>query len=349
MRASQRSHISAAVDRWLAEGLITPEQAQQMRTDIDSRPISPPPEVPATGKKPDGTQQHFPVIIIEALGYLGGAIVVVALGLLVSYFWSDLSTVGQLVLIAAVFGILLGAGVAVPQQLGAPAIRLRSVLWMAATVAWACLIGFTVDNYAGLHDERMAAVAAWSSVALGLLLWYLHREPLQQIAVFIPLLIGVGVGTYLAQGGNPESDNSSWQGAAVWIVSLVWFGLGWFGRIRPAMLATALGAIGSLFGAMMCVENPALAIVGVAMLVALVAAAVARNDFVLLAVAALGSLELLPSTIMQYFPGILAAALVLLLVGLLLIVAALFIARRRNRLATSHIDLRDDQPVGTTR
>ena len=110
MRASQRSHISAAVDRWLAEGLITPEQAQQMRTDIDSRPISPPPEVPATGKKSDGTQQHFPVIIIEALGYLGGAIIVVALGLLVSYFWSDLSTVGQLVLIAAVFGILLGAG-----------------------------------------------------------------------------------------------------------------------------------------------------------------------------------------------------------------------------------------------
>ncbi len=82
MRASQRSHISAAVDRWLAEGLITPEQAQQMRTDIDSRPISQPPEVSATGKKSDGTQQHFPVIIIEALGYLGGAIVVVALGLL---------------------------------------------------------------------------------------------------------------------------------------------------------------------------------------------------------------------------------------------------------------------------
>ena len=76
------------------------------------------------------------------------------------------------------------------------------------------LIRFTVDNYAGLHDERMAAVCRLSSVALGLLLWYLHREPLQQIAVFIPLLIGVGVGTYLAQGGNPESDNSSWQGCS---------------------------------------------------------------------------------------------------------------------------------------
>ncbi|HAM23643.1 MAG TPA: hypothetical protein DCQ04_15550 [Actinobacteria bacterium] len=349
MRASQRNQVSAAVDRWLAGGLITSEQAQQLRADIESRPTSRPSQLPATGKKAAGTQQHFPVIIIEALGYLGGAIVVVALGLLVSYFWSDLSTGGQLVLIAAVFLILIGAGVAVPQQLGAPAIRLRSVLWVAATIAWAFLIGFTVDNYAGLHDERMAAVAAWSSVALGLLLWFLHREPLQQIAVFVPLLIGVGVGTYLAQGGDPESDNSIWQGAAVWIVSLVWFGLGWFDRIRPAMLATALGAIGALFGAMMCVENPALAVVGVTMLAALVAAAVARNDFVLLAVAAFGSIELLPSTIMQYFPGILAAALVLLLVGLLLIVAALYIARRRNRFATSQIDLRSNQPVGTTR
>lgn len=319
-----------------------------MRSDLRGEGVATATVTAPTTREPSvasPVRTHLPTMLIEALGYLGGAIVVVALGLFGSYFWSSISTLVQLLVIAAIFVALLAAGIAVPQQLGGPAVRLRSVLWVAATIAWAFLVGFAVDNYAGLHDERMAAVAAWSALALGLLLWYLNRQPLQHLAVFVALLVGVGVGTYVVQGAEPGMDNPIWEGAAVWVVSLIWFGFAWLDKIRPAELGIALGAIGAMFGAMLCVDNPALATVSMFMLVALAVAAVVRRDFLLLAIGALGSLELLPAVIITYFPGILAAALALLAVGVLLIGAALYIARRRHRQIDAAIDLRDDQRV----
>ena len=342
--------VTTAVENWEADGLISAEQAQQMLADLRVTTAAP------SAQPVSAPKGHIPSLVIEALGYLGGAIVVVALGLFVSYFWTGISTVAQLCVIAAIFVILLAAGAAVPQRLGGPAIRLRSVLWLVATVAWAILIGFAADNFFNLHDEPMAATAAWSTIPLAAGLWYLHREPLQHIGFFFTLAIATGVSAYLLSNPDPESSFEVWPGVAVWVVSLTWFALAWIDRIRPAELGIAIGAIGATFAAMMSVENPALAVMGVVMLAGFVVGAVARRDFVLLAIAALATLQLLPSVMLTYFTGILFAALVLLVVGLTLVGAAIYIARRRHRTGRHEPadidlrdveDLRDDQPLSS--
>lgn len=314
--------------------MVSAEQAAQLRSEMQAHEAS----APQAGQQAQSSlpppttdsKSQLSLMVLEALGYLGGAIVVVALALLGSFVWPELTRVGQLAVIAAIFLLLLGAGFGVPQRLGSPARRLRAVIWAAATVAWAVLVGFGVETYTGLHNEQVVAVAAWSSVVLALLLWFLHHAALQQIAVFSALLVGVGVGTYLLQGGEPGQDDAVWQGVTIGVVSLVWFGFGWLNRIRPSELAMAIGTVGALFAVMIGADSAVVAVAGLALLAGLVALSVWRRDFVLLIIAAVGAFQLLPRVVMTFFPGVLAAALLLLVVGLLLIAAALLIARRRH-------------------
>jgi hypothetical protein len=62
--------------------------------------------------------------------------------------------------------------------------------------------------------------------------------------------------------------------------------------------------------------------------VAVVVLAVVVRDLLLLAVGALGALNVLPVVVNEWFPGELAAPLVLLVVGALLVTAAVYTAKR---------------------
>lgn len=64
--------------------------------------------------------------------------------------------------------------------------------------------------------------------------------------------------------------------------------------------------------------------------VAVVATAVVFRDLLMLAVGALGTLLVLPSSVIELFSGELAAPILMLVVGALLVGAGLFIARRRH-------------------
>jgi hypothetical protein len=63
-------------------------------------------------------------LVTEAVGYLGGVIVVVALGLITGQFWPSLPTSTRLALAGGVTVVLLAAGWAVPGRSGGPGRRL---------------------------------------------------------------------------------------------------------------------------------------------------------------------------------------------------------------------------------
>jgi hypothetical protein len=65
--------------------------------------------------------------------------------------------------------------------------------------------------------------------------------------------------------------------------------------------------------------------------VAVVVVAVVIHDLLLLAVGAVGALNILPAMVNEWFPGDLAAPLVLLGVGALLVTAAVYTAGARPR------------------
>lgn len=96
--------------------------------------------------------------------------------------------------------------------------------------------------------------------------------------------------------------------------------------------ALALGAVGMLVGAMTIQSagdwGYVFALITVA---ALVAVAVLVGDLLMLGIAAIGALQVLPATVMHFFPGVLTAPLALLAAGLVLLAAALYATRRRAR------------------
>ena len=334
-----------SIDKWLTDGIITAEQAEAMRSDLQSR-LGQSPSVRALGA--DAAPAHLEVsapphpehrtsLLIEALGYLGGVIILTAIILVVSQFWEDFSVPVRLSTIGAVSVLLLLAGIVVPQSLGGPGIRLRSVLWLGATMGWAGLLAFTGDEYLDLTDERLGLFVAGLTLPVAGILWFLHRQSLQHLAFIISLVAAAATGAAMLPSPEGTVESSSLPGAMAWGVGVAWFLLAWGGIVKPRALGLALGSIIAVFAAMITMGGdsgteawPGAALMLIT-LAALVTVAVLFRDFMLLVIAAIGALQGMPIAMSIFFPGVLWAALALLVIGAALIAAAIVIARSRRR------------------
>jgi hypothetical protein len=314
------AHLSVLVDRWVRAGIISPAQAERIRAEEGVPPLGlvTPPPVPGPG------HQERTSLVIEALGYLGGVVILVATGLLAAQYWTDLTTFAQLALVATAALLLLAAGFAVPERLGAVGQRLHAVLWFLAVGASAGF--FALLGRKSLHWSAPDVLLLTGSAALGIaaVLWWRHRTVLQQLAVFVAFLITAAAAA--AQLGT----SAELPGVAVWGAAAVWFLLGWGGLVEPRQFAFVLGAIGLIIGAALTMSSDAGITLALATVAALVAVGVLFRDLVLLGVSAYGALQTLPTAINEWFPGQLAAPLALLVVGALLVTAAVYTARQRR-------------------
>ena len=98
------------LDRWVARGLLTRDQAESIRAEegwdaAASIPAAAPPVRRAS-------------LISEALGYLGGILIVVAASLIGTWYWSDIPTWARLGIPIMAAAILLGGGWARSQVAG---------------------------------------------------------------------------------------------------------------------------------------------------------------------------------------------------------------------------------------
>ena len=331
MRQSSTDHRPLGpelIDRWLGEGLITRAQAERMRADLGLSSARPAPVEPVA----PSSVQAAPIVgpperdrtslMIEALAYLGGVIVLVAAGLLAAQYWDALSEVAQLGVVSGGAALLLVAGLAVPKHLGATSIRLRSVLWLLSTAATAAFLALFADLVLDLRGDDILLVSSAGAAALAAALWW--RLPIfpQQAAFFIALMVAAAA--TVAQA----TDNPQVLGLPVWVLGVVWFALGWRGLLKPRRWVFAAGAAGMLVGAAITLPADAGMVLALCTVLAIVVLAVLFRDLLLLGVGAFGALNILPSVITEWFPGELAPPLVLLGFGGLLVAAAVYTATR---------------------
>jgi hypothetical protein len=308
------------LDRWVARGLLTRDQAESIRAEegwdaAASIPAAAPPVRHAS-------------LISEALGYLGGILIVVAASLIGTWYWSDIPTWARLGIPIMAAAILLSAGWAAARRPSALTARLRAVLWLgsAAAVAFAWwvvghdLIGWT-------SEEDLGLLVGLGTAPFAALLWVLAPTFLQQAATFVALVAAAAA----TAARLPEGDGAP-GGVAVWGLGVVWLVLGWGRMLPPWRGAYALGAIGCLAGGLSTIEagdwGYVFALVTVA---ALVGVAVLLRELIILGVAAVGALTVLPASVLHFFPGQLAAPLALLVAGALLVSAGLRATRQRSR------------------
>jgi hypothetical protein len=314
--APEQRPTQDTVSAWVAEGIITQAQADRIRARQGGTVLI----------GPSGRRTMMPVVV-EALGYLGGAIVVVATVLIAGQYWEDLSDVGRLSILGAVAVVLLVGGALVPSRLEDLGARMRSVMWLISTGVVAGFLGVWGSDVLGWHDQDLALLVTAGTAAYALALFLVRPAVLQQLAMMA--LLGGTAAALLAK----YVDSDSWPGVGVWVVGAAWLGLAQAGVLRPRSLGRAAGAGMALIGSMMTTSDRAdLAIVfSLVTVAAVVILAMAFSDLVLLAVGSLGAIQGIIVAVNEWFPNSLSAAVALLLVGGGLVGTAIWIARRRAR------------------
>ena len=200
--------LSALVSEWLAEGVITAEQAARMTPASDLR-VDTTLDIPPKGSAVSS-------VVIEALGYLGGVIILAASMLISAQYWDELSTLGRLVLLGGASAVLLAAGAAAPGRLGEVGDRLRAVLWLASVAAGSGFLAVLAAETFDLHGADVAVLIAAGTAAYAVGLWLAHDHVVQQLAMMVALaMTGASVIANL-----DISDDL--PGIGAWSVGLVW-------------------------------------------------------------------------------------------------------------------------------
>ena len=196
------------LQEWVVAGLISPDQARASRDHEGRGPRA------GAGPAPVAAPPTVGSLVVEALGYLGGVIMLVGAVLLASLFWEDLLTGVRLALIGLAACALVAAGVAVPERLGDAAARLRSVLWALAVAATGTFMVVFTDDVLDRQDETSLLVVGPCTAAVALVncgggaaTW------LQQLALLVPVVLtalGIGFQSRDRQLVRPAAWSGSW-------------------------------------------------------------------------------------------------------------------------------------------
>jgi hypothetical protein len=237
--------IDDSLRRWVAAGLITAEQAEEIGW---FERIPPPP--PARSLRPErvefspaSARRVGRPSLAEALGYVGGVFALVGVFLVVSRFWVDLALAARLAMTIPTAVVLGLAGWAVAARDERPAfLRLRAVLWTLSTAATALTAGLIVAETMGDDDGMAIAFAASLAAAVHAgALWAGRVRPLQQLACLATGLVALGTGIALVVEGP-------YGGFAVWAVALGLIAVGLLGRMMQRHLPVLVGVVGAVVG-----------------------------------------------------------------------------------------------------
>lgn len=228
------------LDSWVNAGLISQRESQDILKHETSEPaeLVHPPEIPE-----DTGVRRVPATA-EALGYLGGVLVTVALVLVATRYWSDVSAATRLALTGAVTAALIGAGVAVRETADPALARFRWFLWLASS-ATSTLFGVIISREQfNASTNSVILTASLFATVESAILWGFRNRPLQQGVALVGLEFVVGsfaATIFLHSPAGPI-------GLAVWIVSLAYLAAG-LRRLTPdPYLTETIGAIGIVVG-----------------------------------------------------------------------------------------------------
>lgn len=301
------------LDRWVAAGLITGEQARAI-TDFEhaERSAHPGPRVSPA---------------VEALAYVGGVLLTVGAGMLVGQAWGSLGTAGHLGIIAGA-AVLTGIVGAVVGESDPTTWRLRGFLWALSSVGVGAVAGLVAFEVLDASGEPVAFATAAGAMLASAAYWALRNRPLQHTITFVGTAIALGVGIAWAGSGNV----AALIGLALWLLGAAWAGLGWRLWVPPARLGFALGVVLTLVasGVVGARYDWLAPVLGLLTASGWVAVGVLGDEGIALAPGVLGVFVFLPWALGRFFGETLGAPAIVMLSGVLLLAVVVLLLRRRR-------------------
>ena len=301
------------LDRAVAAGILSADQAAAVAA-LDAQPAA-------------GARRG--AVLAEVLGYVGGALAVVAALFLGAELWDELGPWPRVLLLAAVAAACLVGGAALGGREGAPG-RLGGFLWAAAVVAVAGTAGVGADGLFDVRPGTAALVAAGAALVVAAVLWWLRPAVLQHVATFT-----AAAATLLTALDRIGDGTFDWGGPLLWGFGLAWLAASALpagGVWRPAEPGWVLGALAVVVGPLFAQSGRAAwLVVGSLGAAALVVAGVrARRPWVA-AVGIGGVFVSVPLAVAELFDARLGPLVGILAVGLALVAGAVVLTRRAAR------------------
>jgi hypothetical protein len=276
--APEPSGLDDDLARWCAAGLLSQAQADAIRAHevriaaARTRPAAAPDSAASAPVPPQPVRARRIPVVAEALGYLGGALALGGLALLLGRSWPDLATAGRLALSGGGAAALLGAGALVREEAEPALARLRGFLWLAGTGAAALFAGVLVADGVGAAPKTVLLAGAGAVALLSAQLWRGLDRPLQQVTCLASVAVFAGALVSEFATAGPI-------GLAVWAVGAALLALG-LARVLPGPGVTeATGAVAVITGAAITlVDWPGFGLLfGVATALGLLALALGRG------------------------------------------------------------------------
>ena len=313
-QSAQATSLATLLESCVADGILSQDQAGQILARAERGDYAP------TGR----TARAGTGLALEALGYVGGVVVLVSAILIANLYWSDLSIESRIAIVGATAAVLLAGGFAVPRRLDDVGRRLRSVLWLTATAAFTGFVGMVGTELLDLSGDDAALMTTSGAAALAIVLWAVHRHLVQQVVAAVALMA-----TAAAVAAKIDAPDAV-PALGAWVVALAWFLLGWTDRLAPRRVVLDLSAAAAVAVSLMTLPVEWGYWLAIGTVAAVVVIAVVRADLVLLAIGSAGTLIVVPLAVGEWFPDSSAVPFVLLAAGLALVGVAVWTARRRS-------------------
>ncbi len=295
------------LDRWVAAGLIAPDQA-------------------------DAIEQHEssndrPSIVLEVLAYVGSVFVLAAGLVFVAGIWSGLSTLSQAGIASLGAAVLAAVGVVTTRE---PRARL-ALLGQTALFLGVALTGLAAGLWVAATVETDVAVLLGFGSALAVSVGFYVRQPsaVQHGAVFGALL-----GSALALTAVTVDETSILPpGLAISGTGAVWLVLATGKLLQHRRLGEALGSFALVFGSSLTVGSldqwrAVGMLVWLAIGVGLLIYGIAEDRLILIFGGMATLIIYTPWLVTEVLDDKVAAPVALLITGSLLVGSALYLTRR---------------------
>ncbi len=331
--ADLRGHL----DQWVAEGLIDADQAARIEAAEHARSEHAGPEQARAELAPPGTERPAPIapparpsrasLVVEALGYAGAILAVIAGFLIVRELWPSVPTSAELAFAAAA-SVALGIAGATLLGRSDPAMqRLQQVLWLLCTATVAAFTGVLAAQVWRFGPASVALVAAAAATACGAAFWLRTRAALQHVALFASTAVLTGTAIY-----RMAPSTGSWgPGRGVWVLAILWALAVTRGYLPPRVAGQFVAGVGVLVGAQLTMQVAAGHVLAAATVAGLLVGGVLLRQVWLVVLGTVGVLIVVPQTATRYLPQSVGAPLAIFVTGLVLVAAAVWLARRRRQ------------------